>query len=190
MKIARYILPLLTGSLLPDYSYAEMCGKLRADITCMEGKTPCSDLRYKFDVQHQVDSCGNETAIYGFEVCNNSSSIVTFNGSGFKIRGTKITNGWPRKSNMMSNTCYKHRVRIEVNTCRGVIPWAMIWVCGTEIHNKLCKVYRSLFHKIKTCNIDVDMTCTVDSNNYDCKGISINPLQCGIEILAKIQTKV
>ena len=34
------------------------------------------------------------------------------------------------------------------------------------------------------------MTCTVDSNNSDCKGISINPLQCGVEILATIQTKV
>jgi len=34
------------------------------------------------------------------------------------------------------------------------------------------------------------MTCTLDSNNSDCKGISINPLQCGVEILATIQTKV
>ena len=101
MKIDRYLLPLLTGSLLPDYSSAEMCGKFRADITCMQGKTPCSDLRYKFDIRHQVDRCGNETAIYGFEVCNNSSSVVTCNGSGFKIRETKIRNGWPRKSNMM-----------------------------------------------------------------------------------------
>ena len=94
MKIDRYLLPLLTGSLLPDYSYAEMCGKFRADITCMQGKTPCSDLRYKFDIRHQVDSCGNETAIYEFDVCNIRSSVVIFNGSEFKIiRGTKITNG-------------------------------------------------------------------------------------------------
>ena len=113
MKIARYLLPLLTGSLLSDYSYAETCGKLRTDIACLQSTTPYPDLKYKFDIGHQVDSCGNETAIYGFEVCNNSSSVVTFNGTGFKIRGTKITNGWPRKSNMMSNTCYKHRVRIE-----------------------------------------------------------------------------
>ena len=34
------------------------------------------------------------------------------------------------------------------------------------------------------------MTCTVDSNNSDCKGISIDPLQCSVEILATIQTKV
>ena len=136
----------MTESLLPDYSYAEICGKLRAGITCMQGKTPCSDLRYKFDIRHQVDSCGNETTIYGFEVHNNSSSVATFNGSGFKIRGKKITNGWPRKSNMMTNTYYKHRVRIEINTCRGVIPWVIIWVRGTEIHDKLCKVYRSFFH--------------------------------------------
>ena len=139
----------MTGSVLPDYSYAEMCEKSTADITCMQGRITCSDLRYKFDIRHQVYSCGNETAIYGFEVCNNSRSVVTFNGSGFKIRGTKITNGWPTKSNMMSNTCYTHRVRIEVNTCRGVIPWAMIWVRGTDIQDKLCKVYRSFFHKIK-----------------------------------------
>ena len=149
MKIARYLLPLLTGSLLSDYSYAETCGKLRTDIACLQSTTPCSDLKYKFDIRHQVDSCGNETAIYRFEVCNNSSSVVTFNGSGFKIRGTKITNGWPRKSNMMSNTCYKHRVRIEVNICRGVIPWAMISVRGTGIHDKLCKVYRYFLCKIK-----------------------------------------
>ena len=73
-----------------------MCGKLRADITCMQGKTPCLDLRYKFDIRHQVDSCGNESAIYGFEVCNNSSSVVTFNVSGFKIRGIK-KNEWLAK---------------------------------------------------------------------------------------------
>ena len=62
--MARYLLPLLAGSLLQDYSYAEMSEKLRADTMCMQGKTPCSDLRYKFDIIYQVDSCGNETAIY------------------------------------------------------------------------------------------------------------------------------
>ena len=32
VKIARYLLSLLTASLLPDYSYAEMCGKLRVSL--------------------------------------------------------------------------------------------------------------------------------------------------------------
>ena len=34
------------------------------------------------------------------------------------------------------------------------------------------------------------MTCNVDSYNSNCKGISINLLQYGVEILATIQTKV